>query len=79
VAIAVVVVGAIVFASAKASLTADSTAIAKIGLPLGGGTIESVTVIGGRSAQPVPVQVRNDPVIYPTKQGRRGPASRFRS
>ncbi len=67
-AIAVVVVGAIVFASAKASLTADSTAIAKIGLPLGGGTIERVTVFAGRSQQPVPVQVRNDPVIYPTKQ-----------
>ncbi|HEY5430357.1 MAG TPA: hypothetical protein VIK04_14675, partial [Solirubrobacteraceae bacterium] len=66
--VAVLVAGGIVFTSAKASLTADSGAIAKIGMPLGGGTIESVTVIGGRSAQPVPVQVRNDPVIYPTKQ-----------
>ncbi|MFZ0092103.1 MAG: L,D-transpeptidase family protein [Solirubrobacteraceae bacterium] len=66
--VAVVVVGGILFASAKASLTADSSAIAKIGMPLGGGTIESVTVLAGRSDQPVPVQVRHGSVILPTRQ-----------
>jgi peptidoglycan hydrolase-like protein with peptidoglycan-binding domain len=66
VAVAAVVVGGIVFASAKASLSADSTAIGKIGLPLGGGKVESVTVFGGRSDQPVPVTLHNGVVILPT-------------
>jgi peptidoglycan hydrolase-like protein with peptidoglycan-binding domain len=57
-AVAVAAIGGIVFASAKASLTADSGAIAKIGLPLGGGTIQSVSVVTGPHSQPVPVTVR---------------------
>jgi hypothetical protein len=65
VVLAVVAVGAIVFASAKASLTADSQAIAKIGMPLGGGTIESVSVVTGPHARPVPVKVTGG-LIYPT-------------
>jgi hypothetical protein len=65
VALAVVAVGAIIFASAKASLTNDSQAIAKIGMPLGGGTIEKVSVVTGPHATPIPVRVSGDR-IYPT-------------
>ena len=65
VALAVVAVGAIIFASAKASLTSDSQAIAKIGMPLGGGTIEKVTMVTGPHATPIPVKVSGDR-IYPT-------------
>jgi peptidoglycan hydrolase-like protein with peptidoglycan-binding domain len=65
VAVAAVVVGGIVFASAKASLTADSGAIAKIGLPLGGGTIQSVSVVSGPHSAPVPVTIRGGR-IFPT-------------
>ncbi len=64
--VAVVGVGALVIASAHASLTADSNAIAKVGMPLGGGKIESVTVIGGREQPVVPVKVRGDR-IWPLK------------
>ncbi|HEX3832685.1 MAG TPA: L,D-transpeptidase family protein [Solirubrobacteraceae bacterium] len=62
--LAVVAVGAIVFASAKASLTTDSEAIAKIGMPLGGGKVESVSVVTGPHAQPVPITVTGG-LIYP--------------
>jgi peptidoglycan hydrolase-like protein with peptidoglycan-binding domain len=65
VAVAAVAVGAIVFASAKASLTGDPEAIAKVGLPLGGGTIESVSVVTGPHSQAVPVTIRNGR-IYPS-------------
>jgi hypothetical protein len=57
---------AIILGSAKASLTADSQAIAKVGLPLGGGSIQSVSVVTGPHSQPVAVTVRDDK-IYPTK------------
>jgi peptidoglycan hydrolase-like protein with peptidoglycan-binding domain len=60
VVLAAAAVGAIVFASAKASLTTDSQALAKIGMPLGGGTIESATAVMGRSAQPIAVRVSGD-------------------
>jgi hypothetical protein len=56
---------AFVFGAAKASLTLDSQAIAKIGMPLGGGSIESVSVVTGPHSRPVPINVQGDPVIYP--------------
>jgi peptidoglycan hydrolase-like protein with peptidoglycan-binding domain len=62
--IGVVAAGAIIFASAKASLTSDPEAIAKIGMPLGGGSIKSVNVVTGRHSQPVAVVVRGNK-IYP--------------
>jgi peptidoglycan hydrolase-like protein with peptidoglycan-binding domain len=65
VVVAAVAVGAIIFASAKASLTSDPAAIAKLGLPLGGGTIEKVSVVTGPHAQAVPVTIRHGR-IYPT-------------
>jgi hypothetical protein len=63
VVLAVVGVLAVVFVSAKASLEADSGAIAKVGMPLGGGKIVSVSVIGGREQKLVPVKVVGDPEI----------------
>ena len=52
--------GAIAIASASASLTSDPSAIGRIGMPLGGGTIESVSVLGGRTDRAIPVEVRGD-------------------
>jgi L,D-transpeptidase catalytic domain len=57
-------VGALVLVSAGASLTADSTALARVGMPLGGGTIESATVVTGPHSQQIPIEVRGDR-IYP--------------
>jgi peptidoglycan hydrolase-like protein with peptidoglycan-binding domain len=62
--LAVVAAGALVLVSARASLTADSTALAKIGLPLGGGTIQSVDVVTGPHSRQVPVELRGQQ-IYP--------------
>jgi peptidoglycan hydrolase-like protein with peptidoglycan-binding domain len=66
VVVAVVAVGAIVLASAKASLTTDPTALAKVGMPLGGGSIQSVTVVSGPTNAPIPVTVRGGK-IWPKK------------
>jgi peptidoglycan hydrolase-like protein with peptidoglycan-binding domain len=59
-----VAAGIVVVASTGASLTADSAALGKVGMPLGGGHISSVSVVTGPHAQPVPVQVRGD-TIWP--------------
>ena len=56
----VVAAGAIVVASASATLSADPSALARVGMPLGGGRIESVSVLGGRTTHAVPVVVRGD-------------------
>ena len=58
-AVAGVVVAGIALTSAKASLTADSVAIAKVGMPLGGGTVQSVSVVTGPHSQPVPVSLHD--------------------
>jgi peptidoglycan hydrolase-like protein with peptidoglycan-binding domain len=62
----VVVAAGVAFATSKPSLTPDQSAIAKVNLPLGGGTIESVSAVTGPNAKPVPVVLRNDR-IYPSK------------
>jgi len=64
--IAVLAAGALVLVSAKASLTSDPNAIASIGMPLGGGSVESVSVVTGPHSRPVPVEVRGDK-IWPTR------------
>jgi peptidoglycan hydrolase-like protein with peptidoglycan-binding domain len=56
----------LVFVSAKASLTEDSVAIARVGMPLGGGKIESINVVTGPHAKPVPVSMRGDQ-IWPSR------------
>jgi peptidoglycan hydrolase-like protein with peptidoglycan-binding domain len=48
---------AIALKSSKATLTTDPTALARVTLPLGGGTIESVRVYGGRTGSAIPVHV----------------------
>ncbi len=66
VVVAVVAAGALILVSARASLTADSTAIAKVGLPLGGGSIQSATLVTGPHSAQIPVQIRGDQ-IWPAK------------
>ena len=53
---------ALLLVSAGASLTADSTALARVEMPLGGGTIKSVTVVTGPHSRRIPVQVRGDQI-----------------
>jgi peptidoglycan hydrolase-like protein with peptidoglycan-binding domain len=60
--LAVLGAGALVLVSAKASLTTDSNALASVGMPLGGGKIESVTVNGGPHNAPIPVELRGDQI-----------------
>jgi peptidoglycan hydrolase-like protein with peptidoglycan-binding domain len=50
-----VVGGALALVTAKASLSADSAALAKVDMPLGGGTIQSLSVVTGPNSRPVPV------------------------
>jgi hypothetical protein len=73
--IALVVLGVagvlVVVASASASLTWDASALAKIGMPLGGGQIQSVSVVTGPHSSPVPVTVRNNK-IWPRRRIRAG-------
>jgi hypothetical protein len=57
---------AIALKSSSAKLSADPSALAKVTMPLGGGTIESVTVIGPHG-RPIPVRVTNDSQIWPQK------------
>jgi hypothetical protein len=57
--------GAIVLASARASLSADPGGLAQIGLPLGGGRVESVHAFEGRRGHRVPITLRGDR-IWPT-------------
>jgi peptidoglycan hydrolase-like protein with peptidoglycan-binding domain len=61
--VAVLGVLALVFVSAKASLEADASGIAKVGMPLGGGKIVSVSVIGGREQKLVPVNVVGSEIV----------------
>jgi peptidoglycan hydrolase-like protein with peptidoglycan-binding domain len=64
--IAVLGAAAIALTSSRASLTPDANAIATIGMPLGGGTIESVTVVTGPHSQRIPIRIRGDR-IWPLK------------
>ena len=61
-AVLAVVAGIVAVASTGASLTADPAALAKVGLPLGGGHISSVSVVTGPHARPVPVELRGDKI-----------------
>jgi hypothetical protein len=54
----VVIGGGIMLITSKATMTADSTALATINLPRGGGTIENVVVRTGPHSARVPVEVR---------------------
>ncbi len=66
VVLGVVAAAALILVSAKASLTTDPVALARVGMPLGGGKIESVVVIQAPDNRPVPVTLRGDQ-IFPNK------------
>ena len=53
---------AIALKSSKASLSTDPVALAKVSLPLGGGTIESVRVYGGKTDSAVPVHLTGNQI-----------------
>jgi L,D-transpeptidase catalytic domain len=60
--LAVGAAAALAVVSAHASLASDSTALARISMPLGGGTIKSVSVVTGPHSREVPVDVRGDQI-----------------
>jgi L,D-transpeptidase catalytic domain len=53
----------IVLVSAKASIDRDDAGLARIGMPLGGGKIVSLSVIGGRGRKRLPVRVSDGSLI----------------
>lgn len=65
---AVCVLVAVVFVLAKASLSSDPSALAKIGLPWGGGSVKSVSVVTGPHSTWVPVKPTGGPVILPARK-----------
>jgi len=62
--LAVLVAGGILVVASSASLTTDSVAIAKVGMPLGGGAVQRTSVVTGPHARPVPIELRGQR-IYP--------------
>ena len=63
----------VVLASGRASVSTDPSALARIGMPLGGGQIESVSVLTGPHSRPVPVTLVGDR-IWPRGKIRAGQA-----
>ncbi|HLY35091.1 MAG TPA: L,D-transpeptidase family protein [Candidatus Limnocylindria bacterium] len=55
---------AVVFASASASLTGDPQALAKVSLPLGGGSVQSIMAVTGPHSRRIPITIR-DGRIWP--------------
>jgi hypothetical protein len=60
--LAVLGAGALILVSSNASLTGDANALAGVGMPLGGGKIESVTVSGGPHNAQIPVELRGNQI-----------------
>jgi peptidoglycan hydrolase-like protein with peptidoglycan-binding domain len=60
------VAAGVAFGTSKPTLAPDHSAIGRVTLPLGGGTIRSISAVTGPNAKPVPVVLRNDR-IYPQK------------
>ena len=62
----IVIVGlGVVLVSAKPSIGADPVALARVSLPFGAGSVEHVSVVGGREQRAIPVELRGDR-IWPT-------------
>ena len=57
-----VAVGALIVSSASASLTTDPQALAKVGMPLGGGRIASAEAVTGPQDRQVPIVVRGNQI-----------------
>ncbi len=65
VALVLLVIGgfvALVLATIQADLSSDGSALARVGMPLEGGTIQKVTVVTGPHSRPVAVSVRGDQI-----------------
>ncbi len=60
--VAIIAVGAVILVSAHASLASGSDGLAKVAMPLGGGSIERVSAVTGPHSRPVPVEVRGDEI-----------------
>jgi hypothetical protein len=58
--------GALLLSTAKASLNSDPNALASVGMPIGGGTIESVSVRTGPHGRQIPVVLRGNQ-IWPNR------------
>jgi Putative peptidoglycan binding domain/L,D-transpeptidase catalytic domain len=67
IAIAAVVAAGVALETSKPTLTSDPVALAKIGLPLGGAKIESVSAVTGPANDQVPVH-RTGRQIWPSKK-----------
>ena len=65
VVVVVVAAGALVVSSSHAGLIADASALARVSMPAGGGTVQSVSVVAGPHSRTVPAQMRGDR-IWPT-------------
>jgi hypothetical protein len=53
---------AILLVTSKARILADPVALAKVDLPLGGGMIQSVSVVSGPHSSPIPVGIRGNQI-----------------
>jgi peptidoglycan hydrolase-like protein with peptidoglycan-binding domain len=62
--IAVLAAAAIALKSSNATLTVDSSALARITMPLGGGKVQSIKVTNARGGV-IPVNLSGDPTILP--------------
>jgi hypothetical protein len=69
--IGAIAAGAVALISSKAALSGDPAALARVKLPLGGGQIESVSVVTGPRAAPVAVDLRGEQ-IWPRGRVRAG-------
>jgi peptidoglycan hydrolase-like protein with peptidoglycan-binding domain len=58
---------AVTLLTSKATLTADSTALARVDMPVGGGTIQTVSVTDARTNQQIPSYISGDQV-WPRKR-----------
>jgi peptidoglycan hydrolase-like protein with peptidoglycan-binding domain len=65
VVLGVLAAGALMVSTSKGSLSADASSLARINLPMGGGTVQRVNVFRGRDQKPVPAKVAGDPVVLP--------------
>jgi hypothetical protein len=60
--VAVIAAGVLVLSGAHASVTSDPNALAKVGMPVGGGSIQSATAVTGPHSRPVPIEIRGDQI-----------------
>ncbi len=69
--IAVLIAGAVALKASKPSLATDPVALAKVSLPLGGATVQSVSAVTGPANDQVPVYLSGQQ-IWPSKKIRAG-------